>query len=134
MADEVRKLAERTTASTAEIGSTIARIQAGTHEAVASMNRGVSQAGQSMALANQAGNSIQLIRDGAKRVTHVVTDISTAIREQSMASNDIANRVEQIAQMTEQSAETIGQTSAAARDLQATSRALLNSVARFKLN
>ena len=134
VADEVRKLAERTTASTAEIGGTIARIQAGTHEAVTSMNSGVRQASQSMALANEAGVSIERIREGAKRVTHVVTDISSAIREQSMASNDIAERVERIAQMTEQSAATIGQTSEAARDLQATSRALLNSVARFKLN
>ena len=133
VADEVRKLAERTTASTAEIGGTIARIQAGTHHAVESMNSGVRQASQSMALATEAGSSIGRIREGAKRVTHVVTDISTAIREQSMASNDIANRVERIAQMTEQSALTIGQTSEAARDLQASSRALLNSVARFKL-
>ncbi len=133
VADEVRKLAERTTASTAEIGGTIARIQAGTHDAVASMNNGVRQASQSMALANEAGSSIERIRDGAKRVTLVVTDISTAIREQSMASNDIANRVERIVQMTEQSAATIGQTSEAARDLQASSHALINSVARFKL-
>lgn len=52
---------------------------------------------------------------------------------QQAASNDIANRVERIVQMTEQSAATIGQTSEAARDLQASSHALLNSVARFKL-
>ncbi len=134
VADEVRKLAERTTASTTEIGGTIARIQAGTHDAVASMSNGVTQASQSMSLANEAGDSILRIRDGAKHVTDVVTNISYSIREQSSASSDIANRIERIAQMTEQSAREIANTSAAARDLQTTSRTLLNSVARFKLN
>ena len=134
VADEVRKLAERTSASTAEIGGTISRIQAGTHDVVAAMSSGVAQAGLSMTLANEAGGSIERIRDGSRRVTGVVTDISSAIREQSTTSLDIAKRVELIAQMTEQSAQEIGRTSEAARNLQETSRTLHASVARFKLN
>jgi methyl-accepting chemotaxis protein len=134
VADEVRKLAERTSASTAEIGATIARIQAGTHEAVASMNSGVEQAGQGVALANEAGNSIVGIREGAKRVTEVVTTISESIREQSAASNEIATRVERIAHMTEQSVDEVARTTKAARDLEETSRALHGAVARFKLS
>jgi methyl-accepting chemotaxis protein len=87
-----------------------------------------------MALANEAGDSILRIRDGAKRVTDVVANISHSIREQSSASSDIASRIERIAQMTEQSVREITNTSVAARDLQTTSRTLHNSVARFKLN
>jgi methyl-accepting chemotaxis protein len=133
VADEVRKLAERTTASTNEIGGTIARIQEGTHGAVASMDRGVEQATVGVTLAGDAGAAIQHIREGAQRVIEVVNAISESIREQSAASNEIANRIENIAHMTEESAGEMAGTTAAARDLQQTAATLRQSVGRFRL-
>ena len=134
VADEVRKLAERTSASTSEIASMIGRIQAGTHTAVASMTQGENQATQGVALANKAGESIGHIRDSAQRVTDVVTAISDSIREQSAASNEISSRVERIAQMTEEGADEVSRTASAARELQEMSRVLHESVGRFNLN
>lgn len=134
VADEVRKLAERTSASTAEIAQTIARIQSGTHEAVASMDHGVAQAAGGVALTSEAGASIVRIRDGAQHVIEVVAVISDSIHEQSAASNEIANRIERIAHMAEMSADEVVKTAAAARDLRETSHTLHESVARFKLD
>ncbi len=133
VADEVRKLSERTSASTSEIASMIARIQSGTHEAVNSMTEGEAQATQGVALASRAGEAIGEIRDSAQRVTGVVTAISEAIRQQSAASAEISSRVERIAQMTEEGAEEATRTLDAARELQDMSQVLHSSVSRFSL-
>ncbi len=132
VADEVRKLAERTSLSTTEIAGMVEKIQNGTRNAVSSMQTGVQQADKGVALANEAGRSIVSIRDGALRVVDVVNDISSSIREQSAASSDIAKNIERIAQMSEESAQAVQQTTDAARHLQELSAALHASVSRFK--
>lgn len=132
VADEVRKLAERTSLSTTEIADMVSKIQNGTRNAVDSMQAGVAQVTNGVALANQAGESINQIRDGASRVTDVVNGISESIAEQSMAGNDIAQKLETIAQMSEESALAVRQTSDAARHLQSLSASLHQTVARFR--
>jgi len=134
VADEVRKLAERTSLSTQEIADTIGKIQAGTRNAVSSMEQGVSQVETGVELANEAGESINNIRDGANRVSQVVNDITTSIREQSATSSDIAQSIERIARMSEDSANAIAHTAQAARHLQELSLSLHGTVSRFKTN
>jgi methyl-accepting chemotaxis protein len=133
VADEVRKLAERTTLSTAEIAGMVGKIQNGTRNAVSSMETGVVQAGKGVDLASQAGTSITEIRDGSVRVMEVVNSISDSIREQGTVSSEIAKNIERIAQMSEESANAIQNTTNAARHLQQLSSGLHNSVSRFKL-
>ena len=132
VADEVRKLAERTTLSTTEIAGMVSKIQTGTRNAVDSMQAGVSQVANGVELANQAGDSINEIRDGASRVTDVVNGISASIAEQSIAGNEIAQKLEIIAQMSEESAQAVRQTSEAARQLQSLSAALHQTVSKFR--
>jgi methyl-accepting chemotaxis protein len=132
VADEVRKLAERTGHSTKEIGDMVTKIQSGTRSAVSSMQDGVRQVSHGVELANQAGDSINRIRDGALRVTVVVNGISDSISEQSMASNEIARKLETIAQMSEESAIAVRETADAARQLQALSSSLREMVAQFR--
>ncbi len=132
VADEVRKLAERTSLSTTEIAGMVAKIQNGTRSAVASMQAGVTQVSNGVQLANQAGDSINRIRDGAERVTQVVNGISDSIREQSAAGNQIAHQLETIAQMSEESAIAVKHTADAARQLQSLSASLHQAVAEFK--
>ena len=132
VADEVRKLAERTSLSTTEIGGMVAKIQNGTRSAVDSMQAGVEQVSHGVELANQAGDSINQIRDGATRVTEVVNGISDSISEQSIASTEIARKLETIAQMSEESALAVRHTADAARHLQSLSASLHDTVARFR--
>ncbi|MFA7291383.1 MAG: methyl-accepting chemotaxis protein [Rhodocyclaceae bacterium] len=134
VADEVRKLAERTSLSTTEIAGMVGKIQNGTRNAVASMETGVKQAGKGVDLANEAGQSITNIRDGAMRVVAVVNDISSSIREQGAASSDIAKNIEQIAQMSEESSQAVQHTTDAARHLQTLSASLHSAVSRFKIS
>jgi methyl-accepting chemotaxis protein len=104
VADEVRKLAERTGKSTQEIGAMIDKIQQGTRRAVQEMEAGVERVNEGVNLAHQAGDSVTGIRDSAERVTHAVDDISLALREQTVAARDIAQKVERIAQGAERTA------------------------------
>ncbi len=133
VADEVRKLAERTTLSTAEIAGMVSKIQNGTRSAVDSMQTGVQQASKGVDLASQAGASINEIHEGSTRVMDVVNSISDSIREQGTVSSEIAKNIERIAQMSEESANAVQHTTDAARHLQQLSTALHNSVSRFKL-
>ncbi|WP_301103093.1 methyl-accepting chemotaxis protein [Propionivibrio sp.] len=132
VADEVRKLAERTTQSTADIARTIGSIQSGTHGAVASMESGVAQATKGVGLAEQGGESIGQIRDSAKRVVAVVNDITGAIHEQMVATQQISSSVEQIAKMSEESAAALNDNAGAARRLRDLSSTLQESLKRFK--
>lgn len=82
VADEVRKLAERTSTSTTEISGMIGKVQSGTQSAVVSMSETLAQANESVTLANQAASSIATIRQGARRVVQVVEDVGRNLRNQ----------------------------------------------------
>ncbi|MBL8399280.1 MAG: methyl-accepting chemotaxis protein [Candidatus Accumulibacter sp.] len=133
VADEVRKLAERTGLSTSEIGGMVEQIQNGTRSAVDSMETGVRQVGSGVDLADQAGDSINRIRDGAERVRQAVDHILAAIQQQSQAGNEIAGQIDGIARMSEESAAAVEKTAAAARQLQELSRSLHRAVAEFRV-
>lgn len=133
VADEVRKLAERTTRSTVEISEMIDRIQSGAQQAVASMEVGVERVNHGVSLANQAGDAIEKIRGGSRQASAVISDISSAIREQSVASNEIAKNVEQVAQMSDENAAAIQSSSHVAADLQRLANDLKATVEKFRI-
>ena len=133
VADEVRKLAERTSLSTREIASTVEKIQGGTRNAVQSMVAGVDQVRSGTALAQQAGSSIVEIESGARRVVAVVNDITNSLREQNAASHEIARNVEKIATMVEANNASAEQAAAAAHQLEQLAAGLADSVGSFRL-
>lgn len=133
VADEVRKLSERTSQSTAEIGGMITTIQRGAREAVAKMEDGVAKLDKGLALADEATASINRISDGASRVSVVVNDITDSISEQSVAGNEIAHKLETIAQMTNESARAVRDAANSARALHDLSGSLHSAVQRFRL-
>ncbi|WP_301102265.1 methyl-accepting chemotaxis protein [Propionivibrio sp.] len=133
VADEVRKLAERTTQSTQQVALTIEKIQRGTKSAVESMVAGVNQVRSGTALAIQAGESIKEIQLGAENVVGVVSDISSALQEQSKVSAEIAHNIENIAQMVEENNSSSEQSASAARQLQQLAQELSSSVGSFRV-
>ncbi len=133
VADEVRKLAERTTRSTQEIEAMVGTIQANTGKAVHSMQAGVARVQAGVALVGEAGQSMEQINAGASAVVRVVGDITTALREQGTASTEIARNVEKIAQMAEENNAAVGETAATAEALQFLAQGLNQEVSRFKV-
>jgi methyl-accepting chemotaxis protein len=117
VADEVRKLAERTGNSTQEISAMIGKIQQGTQRAAQEMEAGVQRVTGGVELAHRAGDSVTGIRDSADRASRAVDDINLALREQSVAARDIAQKVERIAQSSEENSASVQQTAAAAHRL-----------------
>jgi len=134
VADEVRKLAERTTNSTTEISGMIAHIQEGTKQAVEEMASSVAKVNAGVKLARQAGDSISGIRGAAEHAAHAVNDITHAIQEQSMAARDIAQRIEKIAQGTEENSLDALKTASAAQKMAELGMQLNELAARFKIS
>ena len=133
VADEVRKLAERTANSTQEIGAMIAKIQQGTQRAVQEMEAGVHRVNEGVNLAHQAGDSVTGIREGSEKVTQAVDDISLALKEQTVAARDIAQKVERIAQGSEENSAAVSQTAASARRLEQLASELKAMTSRFRI-
>jgi methyl-accepting chemotaxis protein len=133
VADEVRSLAGRTSASTQEITAMVARIQHSTREAVTSMEAGVAQVDKGMAVTAEVEQAIRDILEATLGTTHLVNDITRTIGEQSLASNEIAHQVEMIASMSEGNSRIIDKTATTTDQLSALAGQLSQSVDRFRL-
>ena len=133
VADEVRKLSERTASSTQEIASLLERMQDSARQAVASMAVAVREVDAGVDNAKQAGQSIDSIKQGSDTVATAVEDISTAVREQNATSTAIAQRIEQIAQMTERNTAAAASAAQAVHRLNEMSREIAQALAAYKV-
>jgi len=133
VADEVRKLAERTSSATTEIEQMILGIQSDTVGAVDAMNAALPEVQQGVQLATQASASLHAIESGARRTLERIGDVADATREQSAASTSIAQRVEQIAQMVEATTSTIRNTAETAIQLENIALHLKEQIGRFRV-
>jgi methyl-accepting chemotaxis protein len=131
VADEVRKLAERTSLSTQEISTTVSAILEETGRAVQRMQSVSANMSGSVEMARQAGESLQLIDQRAQETVDVVHGIADSTREQSSASQEIARLVENIAQSAEGSNSRAVQNSERAQNLQRMAADLQAQLARF---
>ncbi|MBY0444265.1 MAG: methyl-accepting chemotaxis protein, partial [Burkholderiales bacterium] len=133
VADEVRKLAERTTSSAAQITSMVRAIQQGAHDAIGSMQNGHRRVGDGLALTNQARESILKINNSSNDVIGSVTNITDQMQEQRTAARALALSVERIAQMTEENAVAVRSMSSSILGLDNMAKQLSSSVTRFRL-
>jgi aerotaxis receptor len=133
VADEVRKLAERTATSTKEIAGMIEKVQASSQHAVAEMENSVEQVKAGVDLARQAEQSIGTIQVSSTQVAEAVKEISLAISEQSTAAREIAQNVERVAQMTEQGSLASQAAASLASDVNALSGELRRLAETFRI-
>jgi len=133
VADEVRKLAERTTTATKEIAGMIKNIQQETKTAVTAMETGTKQVEEGVKSTIQAGDSLKEIIHMAEQVGEMVMQIATAAMEQSSASEEVNQNMEKIAKLVKESADGAQQSAKACQDLSSLAFDLQNMVGTFKL-
>jgi methyl-accepting chemotaxis protein len=133
VADEVRKLAERTTKATKEIAVMIKQIQKDTAGAVESMNRGTDEVERGRVLAEKSSGTLKEIIDGSQKVVDVVSQVAAASEEQSSASEQIAKNIEAISSVTQESAAGTQQIARAAEDLNQLTVNLQELIGQFSL-
>ena len=133
VADEVRKLAERSASSAQEITGMVSAIQERSRSMSQWMENTVQQMNTGLNMAEGASQSVHAIDAEAQQVTHVIDEVSLALREQATASHELANQVEKIVQMVEENSAAVGQVATSAHDLNDMADALVQSVARFRL-
>ncbi|CAK0772190.1 methyl-accepting chemotaxis protein [Gammaproteobacteria bacterium] len=133
VADEVKKLAERTASSTQEISGMILRIQSGTQEAVRGMETGVQLVEQGAQLAKVAGQSVGDIQESANQVVKAVSAISHALQEQNETGLEIARNVERIAQQAEKNSQRSQTAAGAATELETLALSLSDRIKLFQI-
>ncbi|MFC4159720.1 methyl-accepting chemotaxis protein [Chitinimonas lacunae] len=131
VADEVRKLAERTSDATRDIGAKIEAIQQSSHEVASNVDTAVKRVANGVELADAAGQTVEHITISAGQVEQQVHSISGALREQNEAGHLIANHIEQVARMTERNSQAAMVASRLAHELELIARTLQTQVARF---
>jgi len=102
VADEVRKLAERTGKATKEITTVIESVQQGTTEAVHSMEAGTKEAHSGMALAREAGIRLTEIVKGVQRVVDMIQIFAESTQQQSQVSGELSSSIQQVAQLSQE--------------------------------
>jgi len=133
VADEVRKLAERTANATSEIGSMISAIQEGVSQAVGSMESATRKVETGVELSNSAGQSLRLIVQSVEQLQLMVQQIASATEEMSATSEQITRDIEQIASVSQGVAVSSRQTAKASSEMAQLSETFELLVGEFTL-
>ncbi len=133
VADEVRKLAERTAQATAEIGGMIGAIQGEVDKAVGSMESATKKVEAGVALSAQAGEALQNIIRAVNDLQKMVQQIASATQEMTASSEQISRDIERVASVSKDVSASSEHTNKAALDISAISSTLQQVVGRFAL-
>ena len=133
VADEVRKLAERTTKATKEIANMIKTIQNDTTGAVTAIEKGTQEVEKGKLLAGNAGETLNKIISSSSEVVDVINQVAAASEQQSRAAEQISKNIEGINNVTHETALGIQQVAQAAEDLNRLTENLQDLVNRFKV-
>jgi methyl-accepting chemotaxis protein len=134
VADEVRKLAEKTAESTKSIASLITAIQGETHSAVTQVNGWSSMIRSGQNASEGADQQMEAINLRTGDAEQAVNEITEALREQSSASTLIARQVENIARMTEESQGVAQEVNQVIAELQSLSNQMDTVMGKFRIN
>lgn len=131
VADEVRKLAQRTTKATGEIEQTIRSIQLETALAVEVMQESALEAAKGVEDSMKSGKSLAEIIEQIRKVTQEIGQIATAAEQQSATSREISDNVHQITGIMQGAARANRETMSTAERLYQLSETLRGQICRF---
>ena len=132
VADEVRKLAEKTMASTNDVGNAIKAIQESTAKSMGGVDQAVERIGEATELAGRSGAALEDIVTTVEATADQVNAIATASEEQSAASEEINQSIVQVNDMSRQTADAMGEAAKAVSDLAAQAQSLTDLIQELK--
>ncbi len=134
VADEVRKLAERTAVATKEIAGMITQIQSDSKNAAGELAGGIAEVDNGVALAGQAGKTLDTILDLSRGVSTLVDEIASASGKQSEVSQELARTSDAIKTVSTQTADGLQEVARAVNDLNAQAERVQKMLDWFTLN
>jgi methyl-accepting chemotaxis protein len=133
VAEEVERLAERSTDATKQISSLIKAIQTGTSEAIADMEEATREVVEGSQLATQAGQTLADINEVSQQLESSIKQVSDSALKQAEAATEIASTMNEISTTTKQSAEKSRSATEQVTALATLANQLGDSVSRFSL-
>ncbi len=133
VADEVRKLAERTTKATKEIAEMIRKIQADTKTAVMSMEDGTQKVGNGVMLANETSDALTKIQSLVMQTAGMIQQIAAAAEQQSTTTHQIAKDLEAVTQVGEETSSGAVESAKRSHELRGLAEDLQGIVSTFKV-
>ncbi|KAF0234927.1 MAG: methyl-accepting chemotaxis [Desulfovibrionaceae bacterium] len=132
MADEVRKLAEKTQAATKEVGDAIHGIQDGTTKNIQNVERTVKTIELATGQANKSGEALGYIVRLIETASDQVRSIATASEQESAASEEINRAIEEVSTISSETAQAMTQAAQAVSDLAHQAQVLQNLITAMK--
>jgi twitching motility protein PilJ len=133
VAEEVQRLAERSADATRQISALVKAIQTDTQDAVAAMERSTHGVVEGAKLSDTAGTALSEIDKVSRRLAELIEQISNATSAEAASANTVANNIQHIFAVTEQTGEGTRATAQQVRELSKMANDLRESVSRFKI-
>ncbi|NMM80559.1 chemotaxis protein [Acidovorax sp. SRB_14] len=133
VAEEVQRLAERSADATRQISALVKAIQTDTQDAVAAMERSTQGVVEGARLSDSAGTALSEIDRVSRRLADLIEQISSSTSREATLANEVADNIQHIFAVTEQTGEGTRTTAQQVRELSHMAEELLQSVARFKI-
>ena len=133
VAEEVQRLAERSGDATRQISALVKAIQTDTQDAVAAMERSTQGVVEGAKLSDSAGTALSEIDRVSRRLADLIEQISTSATREAASANVVADNIQHIFAVTEQTGEGTRSTAQQVRELSRMAEELRQSVSRFKI-
>ncbi|THT98772.1 methyl-accepting chemotaxis protein [Lampropedia puyangensis] len=133
VAEEVQRLAERSADATRKIAELVRAIQSDTQDAVVAMERSTQGVVEGATLADRAGAQLAEIDKVSRQLSQRVEQISDVASHEAALANKVAENIQHIFAVTEQTSDGTRATAHQVRELAQTAQELLQSISRFKI-
>ncbi len=133
VAEEVQRLAERSADATRQIAALVKAIQTDTQDAVAAMERSTQGVVEGARLSDSAGTALSEIDQVSRRLAELIEQISSSAAREATMANEVADNIQHIFAVTEQTGDGTRTTAQQVRELSHMAQELRQSVARFKI-
>lgn len=133
VAEEVQRLAERSADATRQIATLVKTIQTDTQDTVAAMERATLGVVEGARLSDSAGAALAQIHEVSRQLAELIEEISRTTQAEAGLANEVADSIQHIFVVTEQTGESTRTTAQQVRDLARMAQELRQSVARFRI-